>query len=174
MRKITKFLFFAVIIVVLIFIVVEPNDIFPPDIFFLNSYSSIWLDTANNVQFYSGGYPGMFYGGIIFPYNNFENFTSDYFKIISNRKVAVAREMIISGNEVKFKMRDIKLPNGSNIVLLRPDMNAVFLDLSEKYFFKDENGHKCELNIEELKKDGIWDSKIAPNLNANIASTDIK
>jgi len=114
----------------------------------------------------------MYYCGIIYPYNNFEHFTSGYFKIFSNRKVAVAKEIIISGNEVEYKMRNIKLPKGNNIVLLRPDMNAVFLNLSEKYFIKDENGHKYALNIEELKKDGIWDSEIAPNLNADKASTD--
>ncbi len=174
MKNKTKLLLFAILVVVWIFIVVEPNDIFPPDIFFLNHYSCIWLDTANNVQFYSGGYPGICYCGIIFPYNNFENFTSNYFKIISNRKVAVATEMVISGNEIKFKMRDIKLPKGSNIVLLRPDMNAVFLNLSDKYFFKDEHGHKYALNIEDLKKDGIWDAKIAPNLNVEMASIDKK
>lgn len=136
---------------VLVFMCLNPNlAFFRFNIFGWGKYHITWVDGPNNFQFYSCGYAGQYYCGIIYPYKNSEKLNE--IRILSKRKVE------ING-------REINVPEGDNIVLMKADMSVKFLSMPDIYFIRSQSGRIVTLDIEKLKKDGIWDTEISPYLN---------
>ena len=117
------------------------------------SYSGgTWEDSKNDLQF---------------TYVKRANYNSQIGAVIypSYSELGLQKESIKIGNgNILFKGEKIEFTRNEKCAIISHDETINFVDISSKYLLVDEiSGHQT-LDIEELKKDGVWFTKIKPLL----------